>query len=101
MSYYLSKCSARIEKPESLNNMPKIFQNPINAINMYDSYSIMSYCTPILSVENTLKMIHHGVLLWDYLISEYYNEKNDAVVLLFQQYIACDVDNIYHPSTVI
>ena len=35
------------KKNKALNNVPQIVQNRINDINMYESDSITSYCTPI------------------------------------------------------
>ena len=57
----------------------------------------MSFCTPISSVVNTLNNIYLGGPLWGEFTPEYYNEKNDAFVLLFQKYTASAVDNIYYP----
>ena len=53
------------------------------------------------SVENTPKKIYFGGSLWDEFTSKYYNEKNDAFGILFQQYTAGAADKIYNPSNVI
>ena len=68
---------------------------------MYESYYILSLCTPIDPVENTLKKIYTGGTLWDEFTPEYYNDNNYAFGVLFQQYIDSSVDKIYNPSTVI
>ena len=52
-------------KSQALKNVPQTVQNGINAINMYDSDYIMSFCTPISYVENTLNNIYRGGPLWD------------------------------------
>ena len=98
MSNYLPKGVVIIEQAShDMKNVPLIFQNHIHAINMNDSNSIMSCSTPIYSVANTLKDISLGGPLWDGFISEYYNENNDTFGVLFQQYIASTIENIYNP----
>ena len=89
------------KKSQALNNLARIVQNCNNAVNMYDSDSIMSCCTPVISVSNTLKKIYLGGTIWDEFTSEYYNDNNDAFGRLFQKYTASDINNIYHPCTVI
>ena len=66
---------------------------------MYDSDYIMSCCTPINSVANNPEKIYLGGPLWDEFTSEYYNEKNYAFVLLFQQYKASAVYSFRNLST--
>ena len=56
----------------------------------------MSCCTPINSVANTRKKIYLGRSIFDEFKSEYYNDKNDDFGLLFQQYTARAVGNIYY-----
>ena len=91
-----------IEKnSQALTNVLQTVQNHINSINIYESDSMMTCCTRILSVANALKNSYVGGPLWDKFISEYYNVNNYAFVPLFKQYTASDVDNIYHPCTVI
>ena len=97
VSYHLSKGSVITEKSsQALNNVPQTVQNHSNAINMHESDSRISCCTPIPSVANTLKNIYLGGPLWYEFTPEYYNDNDDAFVLLFQQYIASDIDNIYN-----
>ena len=81
--------------------MAQTVQNCINAINIYESYSIIRSCTPITSVANTPKKIDHGGPLWDEFTYEYYNDNNDDYRQLFQQYTSSAVYNIIHTSTVI
>ena len=90
-----------IEKSEALKNFPQTIKIIITATNMYESDYIMSCCTPIPSVENTPKKIYIGGTLWDEFTSEYYNDNNDDVRLLFQQYTDSAIENIYHTSTAI
>ena len=68
---------------------------------MYDSDYIISCSNPIPSVENNLKNIYLGGPIWDGFTSKYYNDKNGEFGMLFQQYIASAVNNIYHPYIVI
>ena len=71
VSYYPWKVFVIIENSsQSLNNMTQTFQNRINDIIMYDSYSIMSCCTPTPSVANTLTNIYLGEPLRDEFTSE-------------------------------
>ena len=51
-------------------------------------------------VLNTPKKFYLVGPLWDELTSEYYNENIEAFGLLFRQYTASDVDNVYHSSIV-
>ena len=102
LSYYLSKVFVIIEKnSQALTNVLQTVQNHINSINIYESDSMMTCCTRILSVANALKNSYVGGPLWDKFTSEYYNVNNYAFVPLFKQYTASNVDNIDHPCTVI
>ena len=77
-----------------------IFQNRIHTINMYNGGYIISCFTPIPSVATNLKNIYPGGPLWGEFTSEYYNDNNDAFVILFQTYTYISIDKIYHPSIV-
>ena len=79
-------------------NLTPRFQNHIHDINMFDSDDIMSCSTAMSSVANILNIIYLGGPLWYESTYEYYNEKNDTFGMLFKQYTASAVDNIYHPS---
>ena len=69
---------------QALKDVPETVQNCINAVNIYDSDSIMSCCSPITLVENNLKNIYLGGPLWYEFTYEYYNGRNDAFGLLFK-----------------
>ena len=102
MSYHLSSGFFMIVKlSQALNNVHQTVQSHINDINMYESDSIISLFTPMTSVKNTPKKIILGGPFWDEFTSEYYNDKNDAFGILFQQCKASAIDNIYHPPTVL
>ena len=101
VSHYLSRGFLIIEQAsQALKNFLMIVQNHIHAIIMYDSDSIMICSTPIPSVSNTLKRIYLNGPLWYEFTSQYYNEKNETFGLLFQQYKASDIDNIYYLSVI-
>ena len=71
----------------AMNNVPLRVKNNIHAINMFDSYSIMSCTTTIPSILNTPKHIYLSRTILDKLTSTYYDDKNNNLELLFQQYI--------------
>ena len=81
----------------ALKNVPKTVENCINAFNMYKSGSIMILYTAITAVSNTLEKIYLGGTSWYEPTFAYHNEKNDDFGMLFQQYTASNVDNIYYP----
>ena len=54
---------------QALKNVPQTVQNCINAINIYDSDSIISFCTSITSFANTLYNIYLGGTFGDKFIS--------------------------------
>ena len=89
-----------LKTSQALKNVPLIVQNLIDAINMYDSDSRMSFITPIPWVENTPEKLYLGGPLSYEFTSEYYNDRNEAFGLLFQQYTASTVNKIYYPSIV-
>ena len=61
VSYYLSKGFVTIEFfSKASKNVPQTVQNSINAINMYESDSIMSYSTQMNLIKNTLNNIYLG-----------------------------------------
>ena len=65
---------------------------------MFDGDSMVSFSTTIPLVANTLKKIDLvGNFLYDFTYT-YNDDKNDTFGMLFQQYTASYVDNIYHSS---
>ena len=82
----------------SLKGVPLRDKKCIHAIDMFDNYSIMSCSTAITSVVNTLKKNYLSGTILDKFSSTYYDDNNDNFGLLFQQYTAIAVGNIYHPS---
>ena len=80
--------------------MPRRVKKRIHAVDVFDSEYIMICITEIPSVEKNSKKIYLGKPIWDELISEYYNKKNDTFGILFQQYTAIYVNKIYLPSLI-
>ena len=79
ISYQLSKGFVIIEKiSQALKNFTKTVEKFIDAINIYDNDSIMIQITPITPLAKTLNNIYYVGPLCNELISEYYNERNDA-----------------------
>ena len=72
----------------------------MHAINMFDSDSIISSSTTIISFANTLKNIYIGGNILGEFTSTYYDDNNYDFGMLFQQYTASVVDSIYHLSIV-
>ena len=102
MSYYLSKVFVITKKASTALNsvLLRLKKKHIHSINICDSDSIMICSNPITAVENNLKKIYLGGYLLVEFTSTYYDDKNDTFGLLFQQYTASAVENIYHPSIV-
>ena len=57
---------------------------------------IMIYSTIFTSIGNTLKKIHLSKNILNEFTSTYYDDKKDYFEMLFQNYIASAVNNIYH-----
>ena len=72
----------------------------IHAVNMLDSDYLMIRSTVITSVTNTTKNIYLSATILNELNSTYYDDKNDPFEILFQQYTASAVKNIYHPAII-
>ena len=60
---------------QSLDNLPIIVKQRIHAVNMYDSYYVMTYNTEIPYVANTLKKIHISITIFNEFASTYYDNK--------------------------
>ena len=60
----------------------------------------MSCSTAISSVTNTTDNIYLSANLLNELTYKYYNDKNDFFEMLFQQYTASTVNNVFYPAII-
>ena len=79
VSYYLPKGFVTLDQDyQSLKNVPMRVKQLINAVNMFDSDSLMSCSNKINSAANILKNIYLGVTILNELTSTYNDDKNDS-----------------------
>ena len=80
--------------------MPLIVKQLINAIAMFEIDYVMNWNNAITSVANNPNKRDLSKNLLNEFTSTYYDDKNDYFAMLFQNYTASSINNIYNPDPI-